>query len=248
MSNSSHRRNSSVKVRTVSTHARAAGSPATLGLQVARQLITLLGGGGSGGGRGGGLGLPFSGGAGNDTTAQAIAELTRALTTLLTAETANTSAITANTAAMHTGSLEDGVMGLLSGSGGEGGGIGGLFSSLLGGFGSLLGLGSLATSLFSLFAGSSPRQTLKPYIPPIPQSLEVADAPGFPLAGTSADGTARIERDSNTAPLSQPAQITVNVSTMDSRSFQDNAPALASAVREAMLNMHPINQLVRENL
>ena len=81
MSKSNHRRNSSVKVRTVSPHARSmASSPATLGLQVARQLVTLLGGSGSGNGNRGGLGIPFLGAQGADPSAQAITELTRALT------------------------------------------------------------------------------------------------------------------------------------------------------------------------
>jgi hypothetical protein len=279
MSNSHHRRNSSVKVRKVKDPRKSPSSPATVESQVAREMVTLLGGGGSGGGSlggvGGGMGCGLGGvfgssrrGAGSPPgssastaqTAQALAALTRALATLLSAETANTSAITANTAAMHAGSMEDGVMGLLGGSGGtgsgvmgplggsgDGGGIGGFFGSLLGGFGSLLGLGSLASSLFSLFSGPGPQQVLNPYIPPIPQTQEVADAPSFPMAGTSADGSAITGPTSNVAPSAQPMQITVNVNAMDSQSFQDNAPALASAVRTAMLSMHPINQLIREN-
>ncbi len=227
-----------------------------LGLQVARQVISLLGGGGSRGGRGG-YGIPFSGGSATDPTAQAIAELTRALGSLLAAETANTSAITANTAAARLSPLESGFGGLLGSAGGESGGLGsllgggggaGIFGNLLGGFGSLLGLGALAAGLFDLFSGPSPRQLLNPYIPPIPQTLEVTDAPGFPVAGTSADGAARIEPNSGNAPATSATHITVNVSAMDAQSFQDNAPALASAVRTAMLNLHPINQLIRESL
>ncbi len=41
--------------------------------------------------------------------------------------------------------------------------------------------------------------------------------------------------------------VNVNVSAMNSRSFLDHGPALAQAVRDAMLHMHPINQLVRES-
>ncbi len=33
---------------------------------------------------------------------------------------------------------------------------------------------------------------------------------------------------------------------MDARSFMDRAPEIASAVRRAMLDMHPINNLIRE--
>src|SRR5436305_1967821 len=39
-------------------------------------------------------------------------------------------------------------------------------------------------------------------------------------------------------------QITVNVNAMDSQSFMDRSGYIASAVREAMLNLHPINDVV----
>jgi hypothetical protein len=39
-------------------------------------------------------------------------------------------------------------------------------------------------------------------------------------------------------------QVTVNVTAMDSRSFMDHSTDIANAVREAMLNMHPINGVV----
>ena len=41
-----------------------------------------------------------------------------------------------------------------------------------------------------------------------------------------------------------PTQVTVNVSAMDSQSFMDRSGDIASAVREAMLNLHPINDVV----
>ena len=41
-------------------------------------------------------------------------------------------------------------------------------------------------------------------------------------------------------------QVTVNVSAMDSRSFLDRSQDIAQAVREAMLNMHPINDVVND--
>src|SRR5690242_17670014 len=39
-------------------------------------------------------------------------------------------------------------------------------------------------------------------------------------------------------------QITVQVQTMDSKSFLDHKEAIAQAVREAMLNMHPLNDVI----
>lgn len=47
--------------------------------------------------------------------------------------------------------------------------------------------------------------------------------------------------------VAAPVQVHVNVSAMDSRSFLDRAPEIASAVRKAMLDMHPINQMVKES-
>jgi hypothetical protein len=38
----------------------------------------------------------------------------------------------------------------------------------------------------------------------------------------------------------------VNVSAMDSRSFMDRSTDIASAVREAMLNNHPINGVISD--
>jgi len=43
-----------------------------------------------------------------------------------------------------------------------------------------------------------------------------------------------------------PAQVTVNVQAMDSRSFLDRSHDIAQAVREAMLNMHSINDVVND--
>jgi hypothetical protein len=47
----------------------------------------------------------------------------------------------------------------------------------------------------------------------------------------------------SSAPGASP-QVTVNVSAMDSQSFMDRSSDIASAVREAMLNLHPINDVV----
>jgi hypothetical protein len=47
------------------------------------------------------------------------------------------------------------------------------------------------------------------------------------------------------APQSAP-QITVNVQAMDARSFLDRSSDIAAAVREAMLNMNSLNDVVSE--
>ncbi len=129
---------------------------------------------------------------------------------------------------------------------------------LLGGFSRGLSIASLGLGLFSLFRGpQQSRLDLKPFQAPAPLSLEVANTDnilrGLPRFDFSADGTPRptdaaaSSAATGAATGQSPMQVTVNVSAMDSRSFLDNAPILAQAVREAMLHMHPINQLVRES-
>jgi len=109
---------------------------------------------------------------------------------------------------------------------------GGLASSLLGGGG--LGLLSpLISGIASLFGGSSAPKPLPIYVPPPPIAingmLNSATPNAAPAGGTQAAA----------AP-----QVTVNVNAMDSQSFMDHSTDIANAVREAMLNMHPINGVV----
>ena len=42
------------------------------------------------------------------------------------------------------------------------------------------------------------------------------------------------------------AAVTVNVNAMDARSFMDRSDDIARAVRDAMLHMHPLNDVVDE--
>jgi hypothetical protein len=99
-----------------------------------------------------------------------------------------------------------------------------------GGSGSLGGLGLLSpllTGLLSLFGGGGSKSEVDPlpvYAPP--PSVQISD-------------TLRSAPQSSAAP-----QVTVNVSAMDSQSFMDRSADIASAVREAMLNLHPINDVV----
>ncbi len=48
------------------------------------------------------------------------------------------------------------------------------------------------------------------------------------------------------APAPSSTQVTVQVQAMDSRSFMDRSHDIAQAVREAMLNMHSINDVVND--
>jgi hypothetical protein len=103
---------------------------------------------------------------------------------------------------------------------------GGIASSMLGGFGLL---SPIISGIASLFGGSSAPAPLPIYTPPPPVSISGT-------LNSAAPGAA-----------SQPApaqQVTVNVNALDSRSFLDHSDDIANAVREAMLNMHPINGVI----
>jgi len=145
---------------------------------------------------------------------------------------ANTQAVQSNTSA-HTGQS-------------AGGAIGSAASGILGG-----GLGVLApvvSGLLSLFGvgGSKPAPAPLPFYKP-PPSIQVSDTlrtatPSAVSAGSAAAGGSGSA--STTGGVNPAPQITVNVSAMDSQSFMDRSNDIANAVREAMLNLHPINDVV----
>lgn len=107
---------------------------------------------------------------------------------------------------------------------------GGIASGLLGGFGLLSPIISGIASLFG--GGSSAPAPLPIYTPPPPVSIS---------------GTINSAAPSTPAAPSQTTtsqQVTVNVNALDSQSFLDHSDDIANAVREAMLNMHPINGVI----
>jgi len=148
---------------------------------------------------------------------QQIAQLQAAYQQQASLITANTEAIQGNTSAQGHSALST---------------AGGLASSLLGGGG--LGLLSpLISGIASLFGGSSTPKPLPIYIPPAPVAIDGMLNSATPNAAPAGGGQAAV------AP-----QVTVNVNAMDSQSFMDHSADIANAVREAMLNMHPINGVV----
>ena len=151
---------------------------------------------------------------------QQIAQLQSAYQQQAALITANTQAIQGNTSAQSGHSA-------LSAAGG-------VASSLLGG-GSLGLLSPLISGIASLFGGSSTPKPLAIYTPPPPVAIDATLNPAAPNA--PAPGSASASPASST-------QVTVNVTAMDSQSFLDHSDDIANAVREAMLNMHPINGVV----
>ncbi|MBI3667250.1 MAG: hypothetical protein HY236_13670 [Acidobacteria bacterium] len=123
----------------------------------------------------------------------------------------------------------------------------GLLSGILG---SGLGLASLGLKIAGLFGGGRRDQpaALSPFVEPPSLTLELANTDnilaGSPRVDAGQQGEVRTSGPQQTV-LYQP-QVTVNVSAMDSQSFLDRSGDIARAVREAMLHMHPVNDLISE--
>jgi hypothetical protein len=108
-----------------------------------------------------------------------------------------------------------------------------------------LGVIPLVTGLIGLFSGgdSTPAPLTK-YAMPTKIGFEGAD---------TGSGTSDMDYDQmgtprpyGGAPAWPASQITVNVQAMDSQSFLDHSSEIAQAVRNAMLNMSSINDVVSD--
>lgn len=104
-----------------------------------------------------------------------------------------------------------------------------------------LGLVPLFTSLFRLFRGGSAEEPAPLVRYAAPEPLRVEADSRLRRIDYSQDGLPRVVERAAVAP-----QITVQVQAMDSRSFLDHSDEIARAVREAMLNMHSLNDVVSD--
>lgn len=199
------------------------------------------------------------------TASQNIVQLSAATQTVGDSISANTQALDKTTESREASS--GGVMGTIqqatTGLTGSGGLLGG---GLLGS-----GLGLLFDGIKSLFGGgSNTPPPLTEYLAPPKNDFELATSNGVTgdavynsygqprtaaISQLAFDGLAPSGRPSGggTATNNPPGQqasstqnITVHVQAMDSRSFLDHSADIASAVRQAMLNMHSINDVVND--
>ena len=119
-------------------------------------------------------------------------------------------------------------------------------------FGGALGfLSPVAKGLLSLFGagGSQAPAPLPIFVPPPPVSISgVVRSVGGPgeSAAPAAAAAAPAQSAAGTPAAASATQITVNINAMDSQSFLDRSNDIASAVRLAMLNLHPINDVVAD--
>ena len=200
-----------------------------------------------------------------------IQQATQQIQQLQTVTQQNIDTVAANTAALDSGSASSRFSSLLSSllpgpSGLLGGLTGGLTS--VGGLGGIGGIFSLFSGLAGLFGGGpSQPPPLVPYQAPKPVAFEESDSNGVvsdaiynslgqPQAAAFTElalsGINGSSRSASPGSLSTPgssrqpsaSQITVQVQAMDSQSFMDRSNDIAAAVRNAMLNMHSINDVI----
>jgi hypothetical protein len=113
-----------------------------------------------------------------------------------------------------------------------------------------LGIGSLIGGLVGLFSGGSdaPPPLVK-YALPAAVNIAAAESGGqLTTADYDQMGLPRAYAPASAAGAAaqQGAQITVNVQAMDARSFLDRSGDIAMAVRDAMLNLNSINDVVND--
>ena len=112
-------------------------------------------------------------------------------------------------------------------------------------------LGSPIVGLLSALLGkrnetAAPPLTAFSLPSPVNEDLGVSAASqgGLEPVSYNADGLPRTPQPSGAAAPA--ANITIQVQTMDSRSFLDNSDQIARAVREAMLHSHALNDVIGE--
>jgi hypothetical protein len=120
-------------------------------------------------------------------------------------------------------------------------------------FGGALGvLSPVAKGILGLFGlgGNSAPAPLPVYVPPPPISISgiVRSTSGGESGTATPAGPAPtpVSQGANVSQPAAPSQVTVNINAMDSQSFLDRSNDIASAVRLAMLNLHPINDVVAD--
>jgi hypothetical protein len=135
-----------------------------------------------------------------------------------------------------------GVISAVSGASHSGGGSSVLEDVLKSGF----GLMPIVSGLLSLFGGgsSAPPQLVQ-YQMPDAIEYEAAEVNGR-IVGGDFEQTGAPRAYGTGGPAVEGAGINVTVQAMDAQSFLDRSGDIAAAVRNAMLNLSPINDVVND--
>jgi len=164
-----------------------------------------------------------------------LSQLTQGISYLTPASEMQAQALMANTQALAQNTTARSSSGLAST-------LGGIASTLTGG---LLSASPILSGIMSLFGGggSSSAPPLTPFYLPPTANFQAGNVSGS--GGSQLPGTDFGQSGQPRAMVQTPApQITVQVQAMDSRSFMDHSNDIAQAVRDAMLNMHSINDVI----
>lgn len=198
-------------------------------------------------------------GRGNNLT-QSLTDVVKSLSSVRTTSDAYAEAIASSTRALSQNTLTQSS----AGSQGSASTIASVATSILG---KSLGLiPSLVMSIARLFGGddNKPAAPLQRYA--LPPQIQIDGAnpsgndPGISLVSYGQDGlprrvvtsreisepSASRQAGADAGSPSSPPQININIQAIDSRSFMDHSDEIARAVREAMLNMHSLNDVVSD--
>lgn len=105
----------------------------------------------------------------------------------------------------------------------------------------------MTSAITNLQGERNPAQPQLPvYTPPAAVPVSGVPQPQSPATPAQSAATPSGQPGGGGSSSNSAPQITVNVSAMDSQSFMDRSDDIASAVRAAMLNMHPINDVVAD--
>ncbi len=108
------------------------------------------------------------------------------------------------------------------------------------------GISPVISGISHLFKGGEAEPVpLTSYVAPAPIHYEGVTSSAAQRSSSSADPRAN-ESGIGGSGGGSAATIQVNVQTMDSRSFMDHSDQIASAVRDAMLRSHALNDVVSE--
>jgi len=130
--------------------------------------------------------------------------------------------------------------------GASGGGVSDIFNSVSQVLGGGLSLMPLVSMFSGLFGGSSPEAS--PVVPySLPPSLNLQTTNNYQDVTWGDNGVPRGGAQGGSAGAGTGGQqITVQVQAIDSQSFLDHSDEIAQAVRQAMLNMNSINDVVND--
>jgi hypothetical protein len=172
-----------------------------------------------------------------DTT-NAVTEANKQLSALLPVQQQNVDTVNQNTQALVNNTASK------SGSGSSALSTVGSFASGIVGGGSILT--PIISGLFSLFGGhsSSQQPTFTAFTMPAPIHLDTTLSGGSQQQPAASAQGVQSNSGESTQVAAPPIQIQVNA--IDSRSFLDHSDQIAQAVRLALLNSHPLADVIAE--